>query len=142
MLGAAAPPAIVSVRKESAMDEIEEKYPTSHWGYPRPGPAGDATYAELREAGFFRDVPAVDDLPGAEIPPEFWTGVTVEPTPDQVVALLRLSHFKVLRRAGRIVATWDEGRWWTPDESGAHLADLVTNLQMPNQLAETATGLA
>jgi hypothetical protein len=40
---------------------------------------------------------------------------------EAMVAALRESD-------GQIVATWDEGRWWTPEESDAFLAAIVAEM--------------
>jgi hypothetical protein len=46
--------------------------------------------------------------------------------PDVAKQVLRQVTVRVLRAPnGDIAATWDEGRWWTPDESAEFLRQLV-----------------
>jgi hypothetical protein len=69
---------------------------------------GTATYAELRAVGFHQGVRAegADRLGGPRDIPIDFAG-----------RILRDVTFRALRDpAGKVVATWDEGRWWTPSE--------------------------
>ena len=53
--------------------------------------------------------------------------------PAEANAILAASQYLVLRDPdGVIVATWDEGRWWTPEESDAFTAAIVAELKGEN----------
>jgi hypothetical protein len=54
----------------------------------------------------------------------------LELDPNAAALLAQESGHHVLRnREGAIIATWDEGRWWTPEESEAFTAALVAELR-------------
>ena len=75
---------------------------------------GGATSSELQAAGFHRGA-RVQNRPEQTLRR---TGYEVLRDPD---GRLRQVRFRVLRDPeGRIVATWGEGRWWTPDEFSRH----------------------
>jgi hypothetical protein len=97
---------------------IGEQYPVSAYGRPGDNAAtdwGSATWQELAEAGF--------DRPDEQEP--FVVGED---------GTLHKLHFFVLRVGGALVAVWDEGRWWTPQESEAFAIALGNPLM--RQLAE------
>lgn len=97
---------------------IGEQYPVADYGTPSPDMQG-ATWGELNEAGFDRPDPA----PAIEIDGE-----------------VRELFFYVLRDAeGQIVATWDEGRWWTPAESAAFTAVMAS--PVVRRMAEATASL-
>jgi hypothetical protein len=53
--------------------------------------------------------------------------------PALAAQILRDTYSRVLRDAEEnIVATWDEGRWWTPDESAEFLRLIVADLAGEN----------
>jgi hypothetical protein len=57
------------------------------------------------------------------------SGQSFEMGPAQVASAPAGSKFLVLRDpSGAIVATWDEGRWWTPEESDALTAALISEV--------------
>jgi hypothetical protein len=75
------------------------KYPATPEGFTESG----ASFAELQAAGFHEDTRDAED------------GHADDPTLARIILNER---FQVLRDPnGTIVATWDEGRWWTPEES-------------------------
>ena len=79
---------------------------------------GDATFAELKAAGFHSGLDLGEDKPGQQPLDEML--VEGEQWVSREIAAQTLRHLlaRALRDpAGKIVATWDEGRWWTPDES-------------------------
>lgn len=95
---------------------IGERYPVADYGTPGSDDEhwGSASWAELREAGFDREGegPVLVDEAGNSHPAYFFT----------------------LLVDGAIVAVWDEGRWWTPEESAAFSTVLGSPLM--RQLAE------
>ena len=95
---------------------IGEKYPVAQYGIPGSDDEhwGSASWSDLREAGF--------DRPG-----EGPTFVGEDGEPFQ-------PFFFTLLIEGAIVAVWDEGRWWTPQESEAFLVTLQSPLM--RQMAE------
>lgn len=89
---------------------IAEAYPVSVYGAPNPEGEGCSSWgrwADLREAGFDRPAeqePVIVDADGEE----------------------HEAFFFCLRdEMGKIVAVWDEGRWWTPRESAAWTAAML-----------------
>src|SRR4051794_31919405 len=95
--------------------DIACKFGTDFEGVPG-FTAGSADAYEMNAAGWDRPVPQPGDAPMDELvvegEQEITTGVA-----DQMIAQAR---YHVLRDAGgKIVATWDEGRWWTPEESNS-----------------------
>lgn len=87
---------------------------------PRGLSHSSATLAELQAAGFHGgpDRPHGADRPGQQPLEEFLVDGTHEFTPEVTAQLMRHAKFAVLRDpSSQIVATWDEGRWWTPSES-------------------------
>ena len=93
-----------AVKRGGAGLGIGEQYPVSVYGPPQ-AKHGGATWEDLREAGFDRpgDGPTFVGPDGEEHP----------------------LFFFVLRDMQGIVATWDEGRWWTPRESAAFTASML-----------------
>ena len=99
-----------------------EKIPNTyaHVPYGDASPFG-ATLAELKAAGFHGGGEAAERKPGT--PPasellvpghELWVNA------EQAASILSESTFAVLRdEDGWILATWDEGRWWTREDSDA-----------------------
>jgi hypothetical protein len=88
--------------------------------------SGDASYAELQAAGFHGgpEAPPVRRSPGT--PPISELVVPGEVVQVSAATLLAEAKFRALRdRDSRIVATWDEGHWWTPSESVAFTAALL-----------------
>lgn len=98
--------------------------------YTTPLPSGfsegAATYKELQAAGFHQEASIEERKPGQQPLDEMVVEGPQTITPEIAAQLLREGTYHVLRdRDGLIVATWDEGRWWTPAESAqfdAHLA--------------------
>jgi hypothetical protein len=80
----------------------------------------EATFAELRAAGFHGrpEAEPIEREPGTAPLDEL-----LIPGEEGLVSastLLGDATFHVLRDSEEtIVATWDEGRWWTPEESDA-----------------------
>jgi len=89
-----------------------------------PGYTEDsATFADLRAAGFHAGGEPPERKPGTAPALERFVDGRQTIRPEDASALLAESLFHVLRDpAGKIVATWDEGRWWTPEESDAFTA--------------------
>ena len=82
---------------------------------------GTATYAELRAVGFHQGGRAdgADRLSGPQ-----------DIALDLAGQILKNVTFRVLRDpAGKIVATWDEGRWWTPSESDEFQRRIVDGMR-------------
>jgi hypothetical protein len=49
---------------------------------------------------------------------------------DVLAQVGREARSFVLRNpTGKIVATWDEGRWWTPEESAEFTRQLIVEMQ-------------
>jgi hypothetical protein len=94
---------------------ISIKYPVEVYGFP-----GDdfIRWDEMTAHGFDRptDGPPLIDQHG-----------NVHDINEMMVAVLRGDD-------GVVVATWDEGRWWTPAESDAFVATLTNPLM--RQMAE------
>lgn len=85
-------------------------------------PAGftedQATMADLKAVGFHGGGDLGEARPGDPPLSEMLVEGRQMVEPDTAALLLRHAKLKVLRDTqGRIVATWDEGRWWTPEES-------------------------
>lgn len=95
-----------------------------------------ATMTELQDAGFMPGMPN-EDTPGL-MPEE---EIILEPGVQTVqmetmAAIMARSSFRVLRDEDEnIVANWDEGRWWTPEESTAFIKliqrDILSGVQTP-----------
>ncbi len=81
--------------------------------------AGMATRAELDEAGFERaEVEGSERKSGEALLDELLVEGPQVIEPRTAERLFAEGVVGVLRDSdGKIVATWDEGRWWTPDES-------------------------
>jgi hypothetical protein len=73
---------------------------------------GSATWEEQGEIGL-PDCSEADEL-GRLVNVE--TGEEIEADSIRLIAL---------RKDARLVATWDEGRWWTPYESQRYVQELV-----------------
>ena len=83
---------------------------------------------EITEAGFKVAITYVD------IPAEGERRIVFEPpTPDAKP----VSYLYLRDPEGKLVATWDEGRWWTPEESAAFQLALM----VPGVSAIDAYGL-
>lgn len=78
---------------------IDQAYPVEDFGGPDGKPV--ATADELEEAGFAGRLREIDGH-----------GVVYSVLHDE---------------DGTIVATWDEGRWWTPEESEAWVATMLNS---------------
>ena len=112
------------------MDTIPCKY----WYTPEGFTIGDATVAALQAAGFHRNADPGEDKPGQQPLSEMLVSGSQMLTPDVAAQVMRNALFRVLRDPdGSIVATWDEGRWWTPDESEAFTALLVAQYRREEQ---------
>lgn len=100
-------------------------------GLPDEGlAAGRASNAELRAAGFYSRTPP--PRPGIQPVSEFL--IELGPQLAPVESLIADMQVIGLRDgSGRIVATWDEGRWWTPAESDAFLEVLVAEIDEVNR---------
>jgi hypothetical protein len=87
-----------------------------------------ATQADLIAAGFDRPDHG-EDKPGQQPLSEMIVPGKQMITPDVSAQILRQLVVHVLRDPeGEIVATWDEGRWWTPAESRAFVAEIVAEI--------------
>jgi hypothetical protein len=111
----------MSTKKRGSEYDIPRKYPCGRdgmLGYP----AGDADAFEMNDAGWDRPLPKPGDAPMSELAVPGRQTIT----PDLASQMLAQAMYRVLRDGhGAIVATWDEGRWWTPDESEAFVAQLI-----------------
>ena len=90
--------------------------PKTYRHVPHGYAVGGATFAELKAAGFHGgpEVPTPEPQPEPAPFPELLTEADVSDLPPETLAR---AVFIVLRDSdGRIVATWAEGRWWTPEE--------------------------
>ena len=88
-----------------------------------------ATRSELQAAGFDRDDPG-ESKPGEQPVEEMLVEGEQTITPDLAAQVLRETVVRVLRDTdGAIVATWDEGRWWTPQESEIFVTRIIAELQ-------------
>lgn len=87
-----------------------------------PGLTEDsATFAELQAAGFHEGWDLGEDRPGQQPLDEFLIGGSQIIADETAEQLMRQGRFRVLRDPeGAIVASWDDGRWWTPDESAEY----------------------
>jgi hypothetical protein len=97
---------------------------------PPPGyHVGEATYAELQTAGFHGGEMAEPKPGTAPADDVLVEGHSVTVGPDEARNILAAARLVVLRDpSGAIVATWDEGRWWTPEESDAFSAAIAAEL--------------
>jgi hypothetical protein len=88
-----------------------------------------ATHTDLVAAGFER--PEVcEDRPGQQPLDEMLVEGRQTLAPDVASQVFRQLKVPVLRDAtGQLVATWDEGRWWTPAESAEYLRRLVAQMR-------------
>jgi hypothetical protein len=91
----------------------------------------EVEFAELQAAGFHKGVSpprrASGSPPASELVVPGETVLIDVATADTIMAD---ALFVVLRDpSGKIVATWDEGRWWTPEESARFTAALVAALR-------------
>jgi hypothetical protein len=90
-----------------------------------------ATTAELQAAGFHQGSDYGEDKPGQQPIDEMLVEGVQTLTPDVARQLQRGGTFMVLRGPlGNIVATWDEGRWWTPSESAEFTRQIVEELEV------------
>ncbi len=90
----------------------------------------EATEAEVEAAGFRGAGP---EKPGQQPLDEMIVEDGEQMLPIEVVdQVMRQARHRVLRDPhGEIVATWDEGRWWTPSESGEFTRRLVAEMTAP-----------
>jgi hypothetical protein len=87
---------------------------------------GEATQGDLADAGFRHAERGEPRKPGEAPLDELLVSGQQTITMETARRILAESWVYVLRDGdGRIVATWDEGRWWTPDESAEFLAALL-----------------
>ena len=109
-------------------DTIPNTYAEAGYDSPPPGyTVGYAKFSELQAAGF-HEGESVERKPGTMPTAELTAGVH-QIESDVAAAILAESTFRVLRDpAGTIVASWDEGRWWTPDESDAFTQALIQEM--------------
>jgi hypothetical protein len=112
--------------------------PNTYHEVPAGFTEGDATDPELRAAGFRGGFDVGTDKPGQQPLDEMLVdGQQVVVGPDLAGQILRESTFKALRDpAGMLVATWDEGRWWTLEESAEFVRQLVQEAAPPVNRAE------
>lgn len=89
---------------------IGEQYPVEVWGTPNGSPEQSASRTEMCEAGF--DRPA---HPETKLIDQHGNEVDIG----------SLRYFVLRDDGGQIVATWDEGRWWSLAESEALIAAMV-----------------
>jgi len=91
--------------------------------------SGWATNAEMASSGFEHLHEAGETPPGAQPLDEHLVEGVQMISPEVAAQLMRAARVPVLRDpVGRIVATWDEGRWWTPDESAEFLRRIVAEI--------------
>ena len=95
-----------------------------------PGFTDDtAAQADLDAAGFGRADVLGADKPGQQPLDEMLVGGVQTISPETAAQILRQATVRVLRDpGGKIVATWDEGRWWTPTESAEFLRQIVAEI--------------
>jgi hypothetical protein len=105
--------------------------PQTYREVPAGFSVGSASVFDLARAGFEQ---YEDYLPGPRPGEQPQSEMVVEGiqyiTPDLAHGILRSSKFRVLTdRTGNVVATWDEGRWWTPKESAEFLKQIVAEMR-------------
>lgn len=92
-----------------------------------------ASDVEVRANGFFGgpEDAAAPDKPGEHPLSEYLVhGETVDLDGRTAARLVRDSKVRVLRNPLRvIVATWDEGRWWTAEESEVFIRQLAAEYE-------------
>ncbi len=113
---------------------VDRDIPMTYEEVPAGHRVGGATMAQLRAAGFYggpgADSHLGEDKPGQQPLDEMLVEGEQRITPDVTVQMLRSATFLMLRDAtGSIVATWDEGRWWTPAESDEFTRQIVAELR-------------
>ena len=100
--------------------------PRSYATVPDGFTEGNATDAELRAAGFRGSTQAGTDKPGQQPLDEMLVEGEQLIGPEVAAQVLRHSMWGALRDPeGKIVATWDEGRWWTPSESAEFVRRII-----------------
>jgi hypothetical protein len=106
----------------------ERDIPNTYAKVPSGFTEGEATRADLVAAGFGHDPET--DKPGQQPLSEMLVeGESTLVDGDVAAKILRESTFGALRDPeGKIVATWDEGRWWTPEESAEFTRQLGAEL--------------
>jgi hypothetical protein len=88
------------------------------------------TNAELLAAGFHGGGEPSERKPGSAPVEELLVeGPQVISVADAATIMAAAMFPALLNPDGVIVATWDEGRWWTPEESDAFTAALVAEMQ-------------
>lgn len=98
----------------------------THTSAPPGYTAGWARMADLQAAGFHRDEKYEERKPGSPPLDELLLVGLQEISADVASQVMAEALFPALRDAdGVIVATWDEGRWWTPEESEQLMAALI-----------------
>lgn len=102
--------------------DIPRTYPTMPDGFTERG----ATHAEMVAAGFRQGADVGTRRPGEQPLDEMLVDGPQSIGPDLAAQILREKKVRVLcDSAGKIVATWDEGRWWTPSESAEFVRRIV-----------------
>ncbi len=104
--------------------------PNTYAEVPPDFTEGSASYAELQAAGFGRELGLGKDEPGQQPLDEMLVEGEQVIGPETAAQILRQARVLVLRDPqGNIVATWDEGRWWTPEESDEFTRQLVAEMR-------------
>jgi hypothetical protein len=119
-------------RKAGAMTRGEDMdIPRTYETVPDGFTERDATDAELQAAGFRQATATETHKPGQQPLDEMLVpGETVLVDPQLASDILREMPALVLcDPEGAIVATWDEGRWWTPDESAEFVRRIIAEQQ-------------
>jgi hypothetical protein len=112
------------------------------YGYGKPHgwkdevPSGltvcDVSRKELHDAGFFggKEAKVPRRKPGTAPIDELLAEGLGWMTPSMAETILAETSSIALRNdEGKILATWDEGRWWTPQESDAFIRQLKKELR-------------
>ena len=107
---------------------LPREYPTTYTDTPSGFSTGSARYEDLRLAGFHGgpDGITVSHTPGTPTTDDelLVDGRLLQLEPGIAATILASTTFRVLLDPdGRIVAAWDEERWWTPSECDAFTRD-------------------
>jgi len=102
-------------------------YPQIPEGYTR----GLATQRELQLAGFHGgpEEEEITRAPGTPPLSEYMASGVGEVEIPMNTVLAESDSYVLLDPEGKIVATWDEGRWWTPEESDLFTAQLIEEME-------------
>jgi hypothetical protein len=104
---------------------------TTYTGIPDGFTKGSASLGEMQEAGFHRDMSS-ERKPGTAPIAELLVPGRLKLTPEAAETVFAEAQYIVLRDPqNAIVATWDEGRWWTAEESAAFVAAIVAEMGDP-----------